>query len=124
MTAEEARLWIIKASLIIHACAFVFFALAPALGYPLYYPDAINILKIILPIFASYVGAATLFLISGQQAEAASTETRSHMLGVLVRWPISIFGIGLLAILISFPLSQRAEFTDNGMTPNTLSLLV
>ena len=95
MTPTEARTWIIKASLLVYGCVFVFFAVAPALQFPLKYADAINVMKIIVPIFASYLGAATLFVISGQELE--DTEPRSEMLGVLAKWPVVLFGIALVA---------------------------
>jgi len=122
MTAAQARLWIIKASLVSYGCAFVFFVLAPAVGYPLYYADAINVLKIIIPIFASYLGAAVLFLGTGEAVDL--DERPSAMLGLLVKWPVIIFSLGMAALLVSFPLSNGGKFTGSGMTPNTLSLLV
>jgi hypothetical protein len=122
MTPTEARTWIIKASLLVYGCVFVFFVIAPALQYPLKYADAINVMKIIVPIFASYLGAATLFVISGQELE--DTEPRSEMLGVLAKWPVVLFGIALVALLVGFLLSNRSEYNGEGMTPNVLSLLV
>jgi hypothetical protein len=122
MTPTEARLWLIKASLVAYGCAFVFFVLAPAFGYPITYSDAINVLKIILPIFAGYLGAAVLFLGTGGATEAE--EPASRMLSLLVKWPIALFGVGMLALIVGFPLSNRSEFTGSGMTPNALSLLI
>jgi hypothetical protein len=122
MTAAQARLWIIRASLVSYGCAFVFFVLAPAIGYPLYYADAINVLKIIIPIFASYLGAAVLFLGTGENVEVE--EQPNAMLGLLVRWPVIIFSLGMVALLVGFPLSNGGKFSGSGMTPNTLSLLV
>ena len=122
MTPTEARLWIIKASLVAYSSIFVFFVLAPALGYPITYADAINILKIIVPIFASYLGAAVLFIGTGGGGE--TDEAANKMLSLLVKWPIVIFGVGMVALLVGFPLSNRSEYTGSGMTPNTLSLFV
>ena len=96
-----------------YGLAFVFFALAPALGYPLTYADAINVLKIIVPVFAGYLGAAVLFFGSGEPAEAS--EPPSRMLLLLVRWPVLVFGLGMVALLIGFPLSNRSEYTGSGM---------
>jgi hypothetical protein len=60
MTPAAARIWIIKSSIVAYGCAFVFFVLAPALGYPLSYSDAINVMKVIVPIFAGYLGIGRL----------------------------------------------------------------
>jgi hypothetical protein len=122
MTPTEARAWIIKASLLAYGCVFVFFVVAPTLRYPLKYADAINIMKIVAPIFASYLGAATLFVVSGQESE--DTEPRSEMLGILAKWPVILFGIGFVSLLIGFVLSNSSEYNGEGMTPNVLSLLV
>jgi hypothetical protein len=100
----------------------VFFVLAPALGYPLSYSDAINVMKVIVPIFAGYLGSAVLFV--GAGGTSIADEPADKMLSLLVRWPIFVFVVCMAALLVSFPLSNRAGFTGTGMTPNTLSLLV
>jgi hypothetical protein len=122
MTPSEARTWIIKASLVSFGCVFVFFVVAPAIGYPLRYSDAINVMKILIPIFSSYLGAAASYVISG--SSNTDDETSIAILRLLVVWPIILFAICMIAILVAFPISQNGEFSGNGMTPNTLSLLV
>jgi hypothetical protein len=87
------------------------------------YPDAINVLKIIVPIFASYLGSAVLFL--GTGGVTVSEELPNNMLSLLVKWPVVVFGLVMAALLIAFPVSNwPTQFTGAGMTPNTLSLLV
>jgi hypothetical protein len=122
MNPAEARLWIVKASLVAYGLSFVFFVLAPALGYPMTYPDAINIVKIIVPVFAGYVGAAAVFV--GTDSVVETSEPPNKMLSILVKWPIAVFGLGMVALLVAFFLTNTAQYTGNGMTPNTLSLFV
>jgi Na+/citrate or Na+/malate symporter len=122
MTPTQARIWLIKASLAAFGCAFVFFVTAPALGYPLSYPDSINVMKIILPIFAGQIGAAAIFLSSKEIIR--EDDAASPILKLLVMGPVLVFAVGMAALLVSFPLSNAETFTGNGMTPNTLSLLV
>lgn len=122
MTRSSARIWIIEASLVAYAISFVFFVLAPALGYPLGYADSIDVLKVILPVFAGYLGAAVLFLLANPAT--ARNEKPNKMLGLLVRGPVIIFGVGMLALLVAFYLSNKSEFDGSGMTPKTLSLFV
>jgi hypothetical protein len=124
MTPTEGRIWITKASLVAYGATFAFFALAPALRYPLTYSDALDILKIIAPIFSSYLGAAVLFVVTGEDSESESDSQPNKMLALVVRWPVAIFGVVLIALLIAFPLSNKWEFTGTGMTPKTLSLFV
>src|SRR4051794_26107909 len=116
MTPTAARIWLIKASLAAYGACFVFFVLAPALGYPLDYSEAIDVLKVIVPVFAGYLGAAVAFLVGKPRPEAA--EVQDQMLSWLVRGPLAVFAVGMIALLIGFPLSNRGEFNGAGMTPD------
>jgi hypothetical protein len=62
MTTDEARRWIVLASLTITGAVFVFFLLAPVSGYPLEIAQAQGIFQIVLPVFLGYLGSATHFV--------------------------------------------------------------
>ena len=64
MTVFEARRWIIVASLVIAGAAFSFFVIAPVLGYPLRFSQAMSILQIVFPVFLGYLAcfAVPLFI--------------------------------------------------------------
>jgi hypothetical protein len=94
----------------------------PRLSSVLSYSDAINVMKVIVPIFAGYLGSAVLFV--GAGGTSIADEPADKILSLLVRWPVFVFVICMVALLVSFPLSNGAGFTGKGMTPNTLSLLV
>ena len=100
----------------------MFFAVAPAVGYPLDYGDAINLLKILAPIFSGYLGSAVVFF--SVRGDRGVEEPSSKMLELLAKWPVYVFGVGIISVLAAFPISHIREFDGKGMTPNVLSLLV
>jgi hypothetical protein len=122
MKRHAARLWIVRSSLVAYGSVFIFFGLAPAIGYPLSYADAMNVLKIIVPIFASYLGGAVIFL--GAGGADNQNDSPNELLGLLLKWPMAVFAIGMVALLLAFPLSNGGSFNGTGMTPDTLSLFV
>ena len=62
MGKEAARVWLVKASLIVTTLTFVFFIVAPAFNFPLSFGEAIRLLEIVAPVFLGYLGSATQFL--------------------------------------------------------------
>jgi len=126
MTPEQARTWIIKYTIVLYVAFSIFFLLAPAVGYPLSYPDSINILKILLPMLLGYIGAAAHFILRPVlQDDDELPESRKRMLSIIVRWPLIGFLLIMVAILFAFWQSNKGQnFTGEGMTPNTLSLIV
>ena len=108
MTANAARTWLVIASLSIVLVAFLFFFLAPELGYPLERPDATRMVQIIVPVFAAYLGSATRFLFSPDVALRQLDEHRRSLLGLLVRGPVIVFGIAWVALIVAFGISHAS----------------
>jgi hypothetical protein len=125
MTADEARRWLITATLILMTATFVFFIVAPVLGYPMLWQDAIRIFEIVLPVFLGYLGTAAQFVfqnmarkhVGGIQASATNP-----FLGRLIRGPIVVFGIALASLLTAFGYSNsQYASSGSGMTIDTLA---
>ena len=62
MTTDQARRWMIVASISITGLQLIFFLIAPAVSFPLTYPKNLDILQMILPVFLGYLGAASHFI--------------------------------------------------------------
>ena len=121
MNFNEARKWLVLYTLAITGAHFIFFLLAPALGYPLEQSESMRMLEIVLPVFLGYLGAATQFLFrsrSGARQAAANRE----LLGILVRGPALLFGLVSAATLFVFGYANRVG--GNGMTPDTLAAVI
>lgn len=108
MTVTEARTWLITLSLAITGLIFVFFGIAPVIGYPLTYPEAIRLLEIVLPVFIGYLGSATQFVFSpSSQQPDLRTSADATQLGLLVKGPIIVWGAGSFAVIAAFGFSNR-----------------
>jgi hypothetical protein len=123
MTTDAARNWIVAASLGITAVDFVFFLLAPALGFPLTFDQAVRLLEIVLPVFMGYLGSATHFLFRIPPADApAEVHPPGGLLGLLVRGPIIVFGLATFAAIFAFGFSNRSMATaGSGMSLDALA---
>ena len=70
MGVRTIREWLVLSSLLLTGTGlvfFVFFSLAPALGFPLEYRQSLRVLEIIFPVFAGYLGSTTLFVFKVEQ---------------------------------------------------------
>jgi hypothetical protein len=125
MTQTEARLWIIKYSLVATIACFVFFVLAPPLGYPLTYAQSIRVMQIITPVFLGYLGAATQFAIHNSTRGALANERPLTPLFVLlVKGPIAAFTLVLTATVAAFYVSNRpTAVVGEGMSVDVLAML-
>jgi hypothetical protein len=126
MDVDLARGWLIKASLVATGAAFVFFLVAPAVGYPLTWNQSMRVFEIVLPVFLSYLGTATHFLFhSNNRRDKPVTVNPSSisLLGLLVRGPIIVFGVASIAIIFAFGFSNRASSPERGtgMSPDMLT---
>src|SRR6516164_4337019 len=87
--ANDARKWLILASLSMTACLFIFFLLAPTIGFPLTFSQARGLLEIVLPVFLGYLGSASHFVFShrsrSQREQAAASQ---EMTILLIRGPV------------------------------------
>jgi hypothetical protein len=111
MTIEQARGWLIKASLGISFLILLFVVVAPGVaGFPL---DAARgqdtrIVQIILPVFVGYLASASHFVFS-ERGAAAATEARLLPANTvtLVKWPVLAWGVLTVAMLGAFWFSNR-----------------
>lgn len=122
MQDNFARRLLIYSSLGISGFLFVFFILAPPLGFPLTYDQSIRILEIVLPVFLGYIGSASAFLFSSKQAHSMLHEDRRQFLGVLLVGPLIAFVVIVITILISFAISNRVDApVGEGMSVDVLA---
>src|SRR5262249_42756146 len=125
MTLRSARIWLIKWSIAITGCLFLFFATAPAIArYPLKYDDAFDILKIIVPVFVGYLASGARYVTGQATDDSDEPAPNSELLAVLLKWPIWVFCVCTVVLLSAFAYSHSRAFTGDGMTPKTLSLYV
>jgi hypothetical protein len=123
MTINEARRFIITASLIATGATFVFFLVAPAVGYPLTWVDVPRVFEIILPVFLGYLGSATHFLFRARQdTKDIQLRDPGGMFGLLIRGPLAVFGVGIIALLFAFGYVNRIGAPNgSGMGVDELS---
>jgi hypothetical protein len=124
MDLNAARLWLIKASLSITGLTFLFLCLAPSVGYPLEWSESVRLLQIIIPVFGGYLGSATHFLLKGstRKIERRWRGTKEH-LDMIVRGPVIVFGVVVIALFTGFGLSNRVSAPPGaeGMDIETLA---
>jgi hypothetical protein len=124
MSMYQARKWMIVASLALAALAFGFFILGPVLGYPLRYSQAQSLLQIVLPVFLGYLGAATQFVFQ-KEPPSGDTVTPPPMMELLIKGPISLFGLMMAVAILAFGYSNRiAAQPGEGMNVEQLSAVV
>jgi O-antigen/teichoic acid export membrane protein len=107
MSLFGARRWLVGASLVLAGAAFCFFVLAPVLGYPLRYSQAQSLLRVVLPVFLGYLGAATQFAF--QKKHEQTDPPASPMLPLLVIGPIALFVVMMVVGIVAFGYSNRAQ---------------
>jgi hypothetical protein len=122
MTLATARKWLVLSSLIVTACEFLFFILAPALGYPLHQEEAFRMIEIITPVFLGYLGSATRYLFHPAADHTRPTSVQRELLGLLVRGPLVVFSLVSAAAIFAFGYANRPN--GPGMLPDTLGLML
>jgi hypothetical protein len=123
MTIHKARVWLINASLCTTAAIFVFFLIAPTIGYPLSFEQAVRFIEIVLPVFLGYLGTATSFIFGGRHGDPkAGTKNLNELLGILVRGPVIVFAAACCAALCAFGVSNgEAASPGSGMSIDVLA---
>lgn len=111
MTTEDARKFILLASLGITGLQMVFLFAAPAFGFPLTYPRNLDLLQIVAPVFFGYLGSAAHFVF---RTPAPTVPANNELLGILTRGPIAIYVVAMAAAFGAFAYSNRA-----GASPGT-----
>ena len=124
MTVYEARRWIIVASLLIAGAVFCFFVVAPALGYPLRFSEALSIVQIVFPVFVGYLGAASQFVFQKSPPPDDATAARPLM-ALLLYGPLSLFLLVIVLATLVFGYSNRASAAPgDGMSLEQLRVSV
>lgn len=119
MTVDAARKDLIVSSLAITGCQILFLILAPVLNYPLRYPQNIQILQIITPVFLGYLGSAAHFIF---RPEPPDVRVQNQLLGLLVKGPLIIYVVTVAGALTAFGYSNRTAATPgDGMSVDHLS---
>lgn len=121
--ADDARKWLILASLSMTAVLFVFFLIAPAVGFPLTFPQARGLLEIILPVFLGYLGSASHFIFSqGSGRSGRGADLPREMVTLLIRGPVVVFAAISVCAIGVFGYSNRIEApVGSGMSLDTLA---
>jgi hypothetical protein len=104
MTVDEARTWLIKASLIATGSQMVFLILAPTFGFPLAWPKNLDIIQIITPVFLGYLGAATHFIFI---VPTPAVTVNNQYLGVILKGAIYIYAAVVISAFVAFGWTNR-----------------
>lgn len=119
MTVDKARLFLIGSSLAITGLQMIFLISAPALGYPLSYPKNLDLLQIVSPVFLGYLGSASHFIF---QSPAPTVTVQNQFLGLLLKGPIVIYTLAVVAAFSAFGYSNGSGVTPGaGMSVDNLS---
>lgn len=122
MTVNQARAWIILGSFCLTLGLILFAIIAPATRYPLEYGDAFRIIEIVLPVVTGYLGTAAHHLFAGDPADKPLPAAWPWF-KYLVKGPILMLGVILLALIITFGLSHRPS-SMSGMSPDIFAHFV
>lgn len=119
MTADQARRWLIFSSLILTGVQAAFLLVAPYIGVPLEPQKSLGLLQIVTPVFVGYLGSATHFIFL---APPPPVPVNNQFLGLLVRGPLLVYALIVLAALGAFTYSNRPGATlGSGMSVDDLS---
>jgi len=125
MDVAASRTWLIKASLGVTGANFLFFAMAPSLGYPLEWSESVRLLQIVFPVFAGYLGSATHFLFRARRsASVRRVQGAPEQLALIVRGPVFLWGLASLGAIAAFGISNRMGATAPGMEIDDLATLL
>jgi len=122
MSVNSARRWLILFSLVACAISFVFLLLAPALGYPLDFPQALRVLELITPVFFGYLGAATHFVFTQKSPGNMRVRRDGGLFVLIVKGPVIVFSLAMAVIFLAFWIGNRPSATSGtGMSVDVLS---
>jgi hypothetical protein len=119
VTTNEARKWIILASLSAIASQAIFLLIAPVFGYPLEFPKNLSLLQILIPVMLGYLGSAAHFIFMSPPPEV---RTDNELLGVMVKGPVIVYAIVTAAAYFAFGYSNRnGAAIGSGMSVDSLN---
>jgi hypothetical protein len=106
------------------AATFLLFVIGPAVGLPLKWDQALRLTEIVVPVFLSYMGSMTLFLFRRDQI-AQNVPQANSLLPLLVKGPVIVFAVCIVAILVGFALSNRSSASvGTGMSVDQLAAAI
>lgn len=120
MTAIEARRKLIILSLLTTVVFSMLLIIAP-LFTPFTSKQSLQVVQIIFPVFAGYIGAAVLFLFRGDPNKGNVADPT--LLKILIYAPFIVFWCIAAAILIDFYVSNQPGFGE-GMSFSDLTTYV
>lgn len=123
MIADDARKWLLSASLSMTAGVFVFFLIAPAAGYPLTFAQARGFLEIIIPVFLGYLGSGSHFIFSNRSRRASpKIDLSGELAALMIRGPVIVFAVICICAIAVFGFSNRIQApVGSGMSIDTLA---
>jgi hypothetical protein len=123
MTIHRVRLVLVLISLGATAVLGAFLLVAPSIGYPLRFDQALRLLESVTPTFAGLLGSATIFLISGgTEGDPVIARSRMSLLSALAFGPIFVFATIVCAAFFAFYMSNRATAAvGTGMSVDNLA---
>ncbi|MDR3469925.1 MAG: hypothetical protein P4M07_28690 [Xanthobacteraceae bacterium] len=122
MTTDSARKWLIFASLFLTGAQDIFLIVSPVLGFPLEYPKNLNLLQIVSPALLGYLGAAAHFAF---MTPPPKVEVNSDLLGPLVKGPVFLYALVMIATFAAFGYSNRSGAAiGTGMSVDALNMAV
>jgi hypothetical protein len=131
MKYAEARLWIVKTSLLIMAVFGSLLIISPSTKYPLTYDQAISVFQIILPLFVGYLSTAIVFLTTRRTPpNPGPTQEFSALLSLLVRGPVFLMALLLSIAFIVFGVenwpstNQPSSGFEFGLLSNLVSFIL
>lgn len=125
MTAQQAREWLLLASLLATGALFLFLLTAHAFGYPLAFHKALPTLQAVTPVFLGYAGSAAHFVFRPKRPTVSVAAAQRRLLRLLVKGPVYLFAIGIASALGVFGWSNRPGLADgSGMTLEDLGIAI
>ncbi|MGJ5077005.1 hypothetical protein [Bradyrhizobium oligotrophicum] len=112
MTAEQARRKLIFLSLVTTVLFSAFLIVSP-LFTPFGPQEALQVVQVVFPVFAGYIGSAVLFLFRGNPA--SGTIADQGLLKMLIYAPFAVFWCLAAAVLFYFYVSNQPGY-NQGMT--------
>ncbi len=110
MVADDARKWLLTASLAMTAGVFLFFLVAPAAGYPLTFAQARGFLEIIVPVFLGYLGSGSHFIFSNRSRRPSpKLDASGELVALMIRGPVIVFAVISIGAIAVFGFSNRIQ---------------
>ena len=126
MSKDEARVWLVKASLGATAGVFAIFLALPVFTSTISFNEILRLIEIIAPVFLGYLGMASHFLFRAKPPQsiqlARGAKSPGGLFPLLVKGPVIVFVSLVVVTLAAFLYSNRPSATGaRGMTIDVLA---